>query len=124
MKDQNQIITDQELVDLQLTFIKEYMDENKGKTVEVPVNVLFLISQYLLSTRYYLDEGKYPISLEDNAFALEELLEKHYIAFRSKIGTECYQVHDLIYKAFHEERGNEGVNRLVNCQFPTGGDLK
>lgn len=95
-------MSDVSLDDLRRESATNFMQSMKGETVEVPVNLLYILMQYLDSSRCLLDEGRVPYpSMQWSAFALSHLLETTYFADKKRDGVPGvrYAVYDMLHEA-------------------------
>lgn len=110
------IASQAEIEHLRRIFVEQYMIENRNETVEVPKNLLFLISQFLKATSHLLDEGRVPYpSMQWSTSALSHLL-KEYAPFNKKVGGEEYHVYDLLHEVNTlngKDIDLESINKLI-----------
>ena len=114
------VATKEEMLKMCEDEMDTFMKENAGKTIEVPVNLLYALSQFLNSTGNLLDEGRQPYpSMEWSCNALGHLLNKKFLNFRDKIPGTCYTVFDTIHAVNTKNERDIDINELMNW-FETG----
>lgn len=104
------VATKEEMEEMRRQSVIEHLEENKGRMVEVPYNLLYSLSHFLDATSNLLDEGRvlYP-SMQWSCGSLSYLLNRNYVNHRSKIPGEIYALYDMIHEV--NTRGGRDINR-------------
>lgn len=94
-----QVATKEEMDQMKLDEMNKFMQDNAGKTIEVPVNLLYALSQFLDVASNRLDEGNIPYpSMQWSTGSLSYLLREKFVPFRDKIPGTAGMVYDTIHK--------------------------
>lgn len=114
------VATKEEMEQMRLDAMNTFMKENAGKTIEVPVNLLYALSQFLNATGNMLDEGRQPYpSMEWSCNALGYLLKKKFLNFRDRIPGTLYTVYDTIHEVNTRNERDIDIDELMKW-FETG----
>lgn len=114
MTNDKYIVTKEEMQEIRRQFILQFMKENKDKTVEVPVNLLFLLSNFLTASGWLQDEGKHPYpSMQWSTSSLGRLIDKFYTPYRTQVGGEEYAVYDMIHEVNTSDKHDMGTDALI-----------
>lgn len=114
------VATQEEMEQMRLDAMNTFMKENAGKTIEVPVNLLYALSQFLDATGNLLDEGRQPYpSMEWSCNALGHLLNKKFLNFRDRIPGTLYTVYDTIHEVNTRNERDIDIDELMKW-FETG----
>ena len=113
-------MTEKERMEYMLDGINFHLDENQGLMIEVPVNLLYILQEFLKASSWYADMNTskvpYP-SFENTAHLLSEHLgncvhESHKKT--NNLGSEPYMVYDLVSACDSETKLKNLINRTNN----------
>jgi hypothetical protein len=110
-------MTEKERIEYMMDGINTHLDDNQGEMVEVPVNLLYLLQEFLKASSWYADMNTskvpYP-TFENSAHLLSEHLrncvhECHKM--KGGLGSEPYMVYDLVSACDTETKLKNLINR-------------
>lgn len=110
-----------EIKEMRIEEMREFMTINSGKTIEVPINLLYVLSKFLKATGNLLDEGRQPYpSMEWNCNALGYLLLEKYVNSKDRIPGTLYAVFDTIHQVNTKNGSDIDIEELM--KWITTGD--
>ena len=108
------VATKEEMLQMREDAMNTFMKENAGKTIEVPVNLLYALSQFLDATGNLLDMVRQPYpSMEWSCNALGRLLNKKFLNFRDRIPGTLYAVYDTIHEVNTRNERDIDIDELM-----------